>query len=111
MELKEADEAAAKVQRTPYRISLDYMESQIDFEETTLMSVGRMTVTTLVMKNGYVVVGKSAPADPENFDAELGKKFAREDAVRQLWPLFAFALKTEMAAISIMEELRARSER
>jgi hypothetical protein len=42
------------------------------------------------------VIGKSAPASPENFNAELGKKFAYEDAVRQLWPLMGFALRDRL---------------
>jgi len=52
-----------------------------------------LSMCILVMKNGFVVVGKSAPADPKNFNAALGRKFAYEDAIRQLWPLMAFSLK------------------
>lgn len=56
-----------------------------------------MTLCFLTMKNGYVVVGKSAPASPENFDREKGKTFAREDAIRQLWPLMAFSLRDSLS--------------
>ena len=56
-----------------------------------------MTLCFLTMQNGFVVVGKSAPASPENFDAEKGRIFAREDAIRQLWPLMGFALRDRMA--------------
>lgn len=52
----------------------------------------------LVMKNGFTVIGKSAPASPENFNAELGRKFAYEDCIRQLWPLMGFALRDRLAA-------------
>lgn len=54
--------------------------------------VATLTICMLVMRNGFIVLGKSAPASPENFNAELGQRFAREDAIRQLWPLMAFAL-------------------
>jgi len=57
-----------------------------------------MTIAVVVMKNGYVVLGKSAPADPDNFNQELGEKFAREDAIRQIWPLMGFALRDKLAA-------------
>ncbi len=57
-----------------------------------------MTLCFVVMQNGFIVVGKSAPASPENFNAELGKKLAYEDAVRQIWPLMGFALKDRLAA-------------
>lgn len=56
-----------------------------------------LSLCFLVMRNGFTVVGKSAPASPENFNAELGKKFAYEDAVRQLWPLMGFALRDRLA--------------
>jgi len=52
-----------------------------------------MTVCVLIMRNGFIVIGKSAPASPENFNAALGAKLAYEDAIRQLWPLMGFALR------------------
>lgn len=57
-----------------------------------------LSICILVMKNGFVVIGKSAPASPENFNAELGGKFAYEDAIRQLWPLMGFALRDKLSA-------------
>lgn len=57
-----------------------------------------MTIAVVIMRNGYVVLGKSAPADPENFNLELGQKFAREDAVRQIWPLMGYALREKLVA-------------
>lgn len=62
-----------------------------------LESMKLITIYTVVMKNGFVIIGKSAPASPENFDAEKGRIFAREDAIRQLWPLMGFALRDRLA--------------
>lgn len=56
-----------------------------------------LTICLLVMKNGFTVIGKAAPASPENFNVELGRKFAYEDAVRQLWPLMGFALREKLS--------------
>lgn len=56
-----------------------------------------LSLCILVMNNGFTIIGKSAPASPENFDAELGKRFAYEDAVRQLWPLMGYALRDKLA--------------
>lgn len=53
-----------------------------------------LTVCILVTKNGCVVIGKSA--SHKNVNAALGAKFAREDAVRQLWPLMGFASRDEL---------------
>jgi N4 Gp49/Sf6 Gp66 family protein len=57
-----------------------------------------LSICILVMRNGFTIIGKSAPASPENFNPELGRKFAYEDAVRQLWPLMGYALRDRLAA-------------
>jgi hypothetical protein len=56
-----------------------------------------LTICIMVLANGFVVIGKSAPASPENFDETKGRTFAREDAIRQLWPLMGFALRDRLA--------------
>jgi len=55
--------------------------------------LGLLTFCVLVLNNGFTVVGKSACASPENFDADVGRKVARGDAVNQVWPLMGYALK------------------
>ena len=56
-----------------------------------------LTLCVLVMRNGFTVVGKSACASPENFNADIGRWLAREDAVRQLWSLLGYELRTKLA--------------
>lgn len=56
-----------------------------------------LTFCVLVLKNGFTVTGESACASPENFDAELGRKIARQNAVAKLWPLMGYALKERLA--------------
>jgi hypothetical protein len=55
-----------------------------------------LSICILVLENGFTVIGKAAPASPENFNPELGKTFAYEDAARQLWPLMGFALRDRL---------------
>ena len=57
-----------------------------------------LTICVLHMQNGFVLIGKSAPASPENFDREKGERFAYEDAIKQLWPLEGYALRERLAA-------------
>lgn len=91
--LKQSDDQAAAVQKTPNRVTLEYLESRIaGTEYINPETVPQLTLAIVTMKNGFAVVGKSAPADPANFDAGLGQKFAREDAMRQLWGFEGFAL-------------------
>ena len=55
-----------------------------------------LTFCVLILKNGYTVHGSSACASPENFNAEIGRKIARENAVNKIWPLMGFALKQRL---------------
>lgn len=50
------------------------------------------TICMLTTMSGFTVIGHSAPVSPENFNAALGRQLAYENAFRQLWPLFAFAM-------------------
>lgn len=91
--LAATDAASAAVQKTPNRVTLSSIHDQIaGIEYHHPRMAPHMTIAFVHLKNGYIVIGKSAPADAGNFDAELGKKFSVEDAIRQIWPLEAYAL-------------------
>ena len=56
-----------------------------------------LTFCVLVLRNGFTVTGESACASPENFDAEIGRRVARENAVQKIWPLLGFRLRDKLA--------------
>lgn len=56
-----------------------------------------LTFCVLVLRNGFTVTGESACASPENFDAEIGRKIARQNAVQKIWPLMGYALKEKLS--------------
>lgn len=60
-------------------------------------SLRLLTFCVLVLRNGYTVHGVSACASPENFNAELGKKIARTNAVAAIWPLMGYALRERLS--------------
>lgn len=64
-------------------------------------SISLLTFCVLVLKNGFTVTGESACASPENFDAEIGRKIARQNAVSKVWPLLGFALKERLHAAPV----------
>ena len=69
-------------------------------EVSALHSPGQLELLTfcvLVLSNGFTVTGESACASPENFDAEIGRRIARENAVQKIWPLLGFSLKQKLA--------------
>ena len=61
-------------------------------------SLGLLTFCVLVLNNGFTVTGESACASPENFDADIGRKIARANAVQKIWPLMGYALKQKLSA-------------
>lgn len=56
----------------------------------------QLTFCVLVLRNGFTVTGESACASPENFDAEIGRKIARQNAEQKIWPLMGYALKQRL---------------
>lgn len=56
-----------------------------------------LTFCVLVLRNGFTVTGESACASPENFDAEVGRKIARQNAVSRIWPLMGYELRSRLA--------------
>lgn len=106
-----ATEAECAAGRTAPRVSLADIEAAIasryDFTADNAVraiyehyedSLGVLSICLVVMRNGFTIIGKSAPASPANFDRDLGRKLAYEDAVRQIWPLMGFALREKLAA-------------
>ena len=56
-----------------------------------------MTVCALKLRNGFIVLGESAAASPENFDKEIGRKIARENARNKIWALEGYLLRDKLA--------------
>ena len=56
-----------------------------------------LTFCVLVLRNGFTVTGESACASPENFDAEIGRKIARQNAVNKIWALEGYLLKQKLS--------------
>lgn len=56
-----------------------------------------LTFCVLVLRNGFTVTGESACASPENFNADIGRRIARENAVAKIWPLMGYELRTRIA--------------
>ncbi len=92
------DDAKSAAVATHPRVTLASMEAKIDADYYIQPTGTCLTICILVMKNGFYVVGESAPASPENFNAELGQQFARDNAIRQLWKLEGYALRDRLAA-------------
>ena len=55
------------------------------------------TVCCITLFNGFTVTGESACASPENFDEELGRKIAFDNAKNKIWLLEGYLLKQKLS--------------
>lgn len=60
-------------------------------------SLKLLTSCVLVLRNGFTVTGESFCANPERFNAEVGRLEARANAVQKIYPLMVYELRTKSA--------------
>lgn len=80
------------------RLTPALIDAQIVAEQFYVFPGTTLTVCALTLKNGFNVVGESAAASPSNFDQDIGRKIARENARQKIWALEGYALRTKLAA-------------
>ncbi len=79
------------------RLTPAAIDAQIVGEQYWVPVDTTMTICVLTLANGFNVVGHSAAASKENFDKEIGKKIARENARQKIWPLAGYALRNTLS--------------
>lgn len=94
---EQSEEVRQRLGSVAPRVTLDSMLAKVAKEEYWIPDGTVLTVCVITMRNGFHIVGKSAPASPQNFDPLLGEKFAKEDAIRQLWQLEGYVLREKLA--------------
>ncbi len=113
---KELEDIQQSRNLTAPRVTLDDVNNNIGAEYYTTLdkalghnvptdpswNLGVITLCVLVLRNGFVVIGEAAPASPDNFDAALGQKIAKQKAIDKVWPLMGYALKDRMLVQSSM---------
>ncbi len=78
------------------KVTLEGIKAKIKGETYLVLPDGRTTLCILNLKNGYTINGLSACVDPTEFNLDLGRKYAFEDAIRQIWPLEGYLLAEKM---------------
>lgn len=75
-----------------YGLTKEQLESNIkQVDYATFGTTG--THCAITLHNGYVVTGESACIDPEQFNPEIGKKIAYEQAFEKLWMILGYGEK------------------
>jgi hypothetical protein len=78
------------------RLTPDMIDEAIVSEDFHVFPGTTLTVCCLTLRNGFNVVGESAAASPTNFDEEIGRKIAKDNARNQVWKLEGYLLKENL---------------
>lgn len=79
------------------RVTPQRLDEVIVGEEYHVFDKSQLTICCLTLKNGFNVSGESACASPENFNAEIGRKIAKENAKNKIWALEGYLLKEALS--------------
>ena len=80
------------------RLTPDMIDATIVSEQYHVFHGTTLTVCALTLRNGFIVVGESAAASPENFDQAIGRKIARENARNKIWAFEGYLLREKLSA-------------
>ena len=82
---------------TAPRVTPERLEEVIVSEQYHVFPNTTFTACLLTLANGYTVLGESACASPENFNADLGRKIARDNAKNKIWALEGYLLRQKLS--------------
>ena len=82
------------------RLTPSLIDNVIAEEDYYVFPGTTLTVCCLTLKNGFNVTGESAAASPENFDREIGRTIAKQNAREKIWPLEGYLLKEQLQQIT-----------
>jgi len=82
---------------TAARLTPALIDSVIKSEQFHVFEGTTLTVCCLTLENGFTVTGESACASPQNFDVELGRKIAKDNAREKIWALEGYLLRQRIS--------------
>lgn len=89
------NEIQAKGLNAP-RLTPAMVDNAIIASDYHVFEGSQLTVCCVTLQNGFTVTGESACASPENFDADIGKRIAFENARNKIWALEGYLLKQRL---------------
>jgi Phage protein (N4 Gp49/phage Sf6 gene 66) family len=78
------------------RLDPDHIESKIMRAEYWRVPATNAIVCALVLENGSVVTGMSAPVSAQNFREAVGQEAAYNKARQQIWQLEGYLMKERL---------------
>lgn len=79
------------------RLTPEHITDQIMSCDYHRFPATTVTVCRLGLRNGFSVIGESAAASPENFDEEIGRKIAYDNARNKIRALEGYLLRSKLA--------------
>jgi len=93
----DASEAQARLTQSKFpRVTEDHIKSKIT--NVHFIEQDNTTVCIITMKNGFKFLGHSTPADPRNYDRDIGEHYAYENAFKQIWSHEGYLLREQLSA-------------
>ena len=92
------------------RLNPQMIDETIVSEQYHVFPGTTMTVCALSLRNGFIVTGESAAASTANFDADIGRKIARENARNKIWAL-GYLLRSSFRIVSTRRWATGRDAR
>lgn len=89
------DETQKRLAKAPApRVTEESIRAKI--QSVSFKTVEGGTLCIIKLFNGWVSTGFSAPVSPENFDPDIGSKYAYEQAFKPLWQLEGYLLRQKL---------------
>lgn len=80
------------------KVSQEEIENLLDSSETQEhIFWNKELVVSYRLPCGFTILGRAACVDPSNFNLNLGRDIARENAIDQLWQLQGYRLQLKLA--------------
>lgn len=93
------EQLALDIANRPFpKVTPEDVEKSVVLDQYHVFPGTTLTVCCLTLVNGFTVTGEAACADPRNFDESIGRRQARSDAMKKIWPLLGYALRERLHA-------------
>lgn len=79
------------------RLNPSHIDACIQGEYFHRVPGSTMTICVLTLWNGFSVTGESATTSPENYNDEIGRRIARDNARNKIWQLEGYRLRSDLA--------------
>ena len=93
---KSTEEMIQEKNLTAPRLTPDLIDETIVSEDYYVFPNTTLTICRLELVNGFSCTGESAAVSMDNFDEEIGRKVARENARDKIWQLEGYLLKQKL---------------